>query len=322
MLQLRSQLPLGFVALMLLCLGGNTACAEVQHFTVPSTEVDPAMKLVPGDHSYWVNNAVPPRGELLIFITGTGGRSQGPDEFFRTAANVGYHVIMPLYANDVPAAVCAGDPARAAFENFRREIIEGRDLTPLLEVGPADSINNRILKLVQWLKQHRPPEENWGQFFDKDGGFIWRKVVLAGHSQGGGHALLMAQDHEVARVIMTGAPKDFSQARHKPAAWYRPGKTPVSRMFALNHEQDFQGCSPTEQLENYTAARLAPVRNVDQLAPPYDHAHAFTTNFPGTALDSGTAHISVIIARAAPRDADGAPHFKLVWLYMLTEPVE
>ena len=71
-----------------------------------------------------------------------------------------------------------------------------------------------------------------------------------------------------------------------------------------------------------TAARLAPVRNIDQLAPPYDHAHALTTNFPGTSLDSVTAHVSVIIARAAPCVTDGTPHFKAVWLYMLTTPVD
>ena len=34
MLQLRSLLPPGFVTLMLLCLGGNTACAEAQRFSV------------------------------------------------------------------------------------------------------------------------------------------------------------------------------------------------------------------------------------------------------------------------------------------------
>lgn len=283
--------------------------AEVVRIGVPAAATDAAITLVPGEHGVWLNREVPPRGELLLFFTGTGGRG-GPAEFLRTAADLGYHVIVPLYVNDIAAAVCRDDEDPAAFENFRREIIEGRDLSPRLAVDRANSLENRVVQLVRWLAANRTGE-GWVQFLDERGELRWRQVVLAGHSQGGGHALLMAQDREVARVVMTGAPKDYSQAAKRPAAWYRPGLTPARRWFALVHERDAQGCSWAEQLENFRATGLAPVASVDEGVAPFGGAHALTTAFGGE-LASGPAHSSVVNHR----------RFRPVWEFMLTVSVD
>ena len=281
--------------------------AEPVRTGVPAAATDPAITLVPGEHGVWLDRAVPARGELLLFITGTGGRG-GPPEFLKTAAAAGYHVIVPLYVNDLPAALCRDDPEPDAFENFRREIIEGRDLSPRVSVDRANSLENRVTKLVRWLAANRA-DEGWAQFLDDRQELVWRKTALAGHSQGGGHALLMAQDREVARVVMTGAPKDYSQALKKPAAWYRPGRTPAGRMFAFVHVRDEQGCTYPEQVENFRAAGLAPVATVDGAEPPFGGAHALTTAHGGE-LASGPAHTSVV----------NDPRFRPVWRFMLTAP--
>jgi pimeloyl-ACP methyl ester carboxylesterase len=291
--------------------------AAAECIRVSAAATDPAIDLVPGEETAWLNHGAKARGELLIFITGTGGR-QGPAAFLRAAADLGYHVIAPLYVNDVAAAVCRDDTNPNAFENFRREIIEGRDLSPRVDVNRANSLENRIVKLLGWLAQRRP-KEGWGQFLDERGELRWRKTVLAGHSQGGGHALLMAQDHEVARVIATGAPKDYSQTLKRPAGWYRPGRTPVERMFAFVHEQDAQACTFAQQRENFRALGLVPIANVDGREPPYGGARALTTNLPGGHLESPQAHSAVILDWV--KDADGSPHFKPVWVHMLTAPV-
>lgn len=311
---------LGCVAVLVAAVA---ASAEAVRVGVVATDTDPAINLVPGEHSAWLNREVPARGELLIFITGTGGRGLGPVAFLRTAADHGYHVIVPQYCNDIAAAVCRDDPEPEAFENFRREIIEGRDLSPRVAVDRPNSLENRIEKLVGWLARHRA-DEGWGQFLDAQGGLVWRKTVLTGHSQGGGHALLMARDRAVARVIATGAPKDNSRALGRPAAWYRVGRTPASRLFCFNHEQDRQGCSWPEQLENIAAAGLGPMASVDGAQPPYGGARALSTDHSGMEGDSVAAHTSVIAGGAVDRNRRvvGEMIFKPVWIHMLTTPVE
>ena len=62
---------------------------------------------------------------------------------------------------------------------------------------------------------------------------------------------------------MFGAPKDYSRAQHQPAPWYAEKKaTPFAAFFAINHRQDRQGCTFTEELENLHAL------GTDQLALP------------------------------------------------------
>lgn len=299
----------GFLLLFVAACGPLIVWADAVRTGISAAATDPAITLVPGEHSAWLNRAAPARDQLLIFITGTGGRG-GPPGFLQTAADLGYHVIVPLYVNDIPAAVCRDDADPQAFENFRREILEGRDLSPRVAVDRANSLEHRVLKLVQWLAAQRA-DENWAQFLDASGAIVWSKVVLAGHSQGGAHASLMAQDHAVARVVMTGAPKDYSQALRRPAAWYRAGLTPAKRQFAFVHERDAQGCTFAEQLENFRAAGLAPVASVDGAEAPFGGAHALTTAFGGE-LASVPAHTSVI----------NDVRFRPIWQFMLTAAVD
>ena len=156
-----------------------------------------------------------------------------------------------MYPNDVAAASCQDDEDETTFEKFRREIIAGGDRDPRVAVDRAESIEIRLRQLVAWLAANRGAE-GWGQFLD-GGDISWAKVVLTGHSQGGGHAQLMAIDHAVARVVVLGSPKDYNQRHGRPARWYGVGATPASRMFALVHGQDTQACSYEQQLENLRA---------------------------------------------------------------------
>jgi hypothetical protein len=118
-------------------------------------------------------------------------------------------------------------------------------------------------------------------------------------------------------VLMFGAPKDFSQALYRPAAWYsEPSATPSSLFFAINHLQDRQACTFREQLLNAAALHMdefgAPA-DVDDEKPPYRHVRILTTNYPGTPVDSMTAHMTAISDRFS-----GV--FRPAWHYMLTEP--
>ena len=87
------------------------------------------------------------------------------------------------------------------------EIITGEDRSGLISVNRANSIENRLLRLVMYLKANRPGE-GWDSFLANGKELKWENIVLTGQSQGGGHAPLMAKHRKVARVIMYSSPKD------------------------------------------------------------------------------------------------------------------
>jgi dienelactone hydrolase len=306
-----------WVALAVVAISPWPAIGEVQHHTVLPVATDAAIIGSDVQHRVHFDPAAPRRNQLLVFLPGTGGRNDGPPRAFSTtAAELGYHVIDLAYPNSISATVCWQYPDPACFENFRLEIIDGSDTSPLIAVGRADSIENRLEKLLQMLNL-REPGRGWVQFLDPAGGVAWAKVALAGQSQGGGHAALIAREHRVARVLMFGAPKDYDPKRRKPADWYRPGLTPVERFFAFVHTRDRQGCDFPQQLEIYRAMGMAagPV-SVDGAEPPYGNARILVTNYHGRRISSQEAHVIGISNQL--RDASGGPLFKPVWTYMLT----
>lgn len=263
------------------------------------------------------------RHELLLWIPGTRSPN-APDpkpgqvpraashEFCRLAATLGYHVIALSYPNTISAAACRNEPEPGAFEEFRMAIIQG-GMTRHVTVSRAGSIENRLIKLLQLLKEKRG-REGWSQFLDDDGGIRWDKIAVAGQSQGGGHAALIGIHHKVSRVLCFGSPKDYSLALQAPAAWYqKTSATPKERFFTFNHEQDRQGCTPAQQIENLRALKLdrfgASVL-VEDTKAPYNQSRILMTNHPGTKVDSLTAHGTMIKGRNKELFGD-------VWRYML-----
>ena len=243
------------------------AKGAIEVHDVRPSDTDSAIQRFNLPHRVFLDGSVAARGQLLVFLPGTGATTADQDAFGRTAAGIGYHVVYLMYPNDVPAAVCQDDEDEKSFESFRREIIAGGDRDPRVNVDRADSIENRIVQLIRWLASNRT-SEGWRQFLADDS-LDWPKVVLAGHSQGGGHAQLLAKDHAVARVVVLGSPKDYNTRHGRPAAWYGGGATPAARMFAFVHEHDTQAISYQEQIENLRASGLTTFADTDKLAPPY-----------------------------------------------------
>jgi pimeloyl-ACP methyl ester carboxylesterase len=306
------------LSLTVLLLSAGPLPAAVRIATVRPAETDPAITRPNQPHRVFLDRAAAARGELLVYLPGTAAQTTDQDHFGRLAATLGYHVVYIMYPNDTAAAVCNGDEDETTFEKFRREIISGEDLDPRVQVGRPDSIEHRLLALVRWLAAQKP-DEGWGQFLDGSAGLVWRKVALAGHSQGGGHAQLMAKDHAVARVIALGSPKDFNHRHGRPAAWYGGGATPPSRIFALIHEQDTQACTYVQQLENLRASGLGSVAGIDGAAPPYGGAHVLVTHAPGGKVESAMAHLSLVFDFTLPR-AGGRNLLAAAWEYLLTAP--
>ncbi len=201
------------------------------------------------------------------------------------------------------------------------EIIDGTDRTTLVTVDRANCIENRIIKLLQYLQQQNSTE-NWSQFLD-NGNIIWEKVVIAGHSQGGGHTGLIAKNHKVARVLLFAAPKDFSIYFSNPANWINSStQTPSNRYFAFTHSSDEFGCTYAQQLTIYSnlgLSQLGSTVNVDIIISPYSNSRILTSTI--SVNSSLNAHSCVIVDNSVKLDINNVPIYRSVWIYMLNSDI-
>jgi len=262
------------------------------------------------EHASYFNSTVQARGQLVVFIPGTGGKGGDAALGFCTlAASKGFHVVTLSYPSNVSMSVFHDSSDPDAFLKARNNIIHGKPPFQRLNTGVPNSIQSRLHLLLRYLAANFPGEQ-WAQFLAPNGVIEWSRLILSGQSQGGGHAALMAKQHQVAKVLMFGSPKDFNIHFNQPARWFAdPSATPLERFFSFVHSQDEgHGCTYAQQLENYRALGLMPkyaVVNVDETAAPYGHNRLLTT-------------------KRAAKNPHGAPigdaFYRPVWEYLLEEP--
>jgi hypothetical protein len=284
---------------------------------VRPSETDPRITEFNSAHLVWQPEGKA-RNELLLFLPGTGGTPQtGPARFFAaTGAKVGYHVILLMYPDNVAAQqMCARSNDPDAYLKFRNGIICGGAIGRGRSIQPQDSIESRVQKLLVYLRK-RQRDCGWDRYLNRDGGIRWRLVAAAGQSQGGGHAYMLGKNHELARVVMFGSPKDYSLRFDAPAKGFDGNtKTPLARFFAYNHVRDNgNGCNHEQQLKILGKIGLTDLgtANVDRPSRSFGHAHVLFTNvdLPDPAKFHG--------AGLSPRLQVNFP----VWKYLLTEPVD
>lgn len=263
-------------------------------------------------HWVWYSPTAIDRHQLLVFLPGTGGKGKGSGKFNKAAANCGYHVVSLAYPDAISISKFRNSDDPSAFSKARMNVIAGAAPYGRLQVNRANSIENRLIALLRYLaKQY--PREHWEQFLDAHQNPTWDKLVLAGQSQGGGHACFIAiKMHKVARVLMFGAPKDYNLHFDKPGQWLsQESVTPINRFFCFNHSDDsHNGCTYQQQVRNYRALGLLPtykVFNVDVAAPPFEHTRLLTSTVQQDEPHGAPVH---------------DPRYKPVWMYMLLEPVE
>ncbi len=271
------------------------------------------------DESHVAINPVPAvaaAGRLFIFLPGTGALPTQYRMILRVGAALGYHVIGLNYPN--PSAVgvlCGDDTDPDCFWNVRREVITGVNTSALLSITPANGIVNRAQKLVAWLDRQNPAE-GWGQFLS--GGVIdWSKVIISGHSQGGGHAGVMTKLYAMARACYFSSPADWRTVANAPATWTsRANVTDASRQFGFSHVQD-QLVSYEHLRDIWPAMGLgafgAPV-NIDVRLPPYGNSHQLNTL--ATPVIDGAYHGATVVDVATPKTASGGASFGSTWAYL------
>jgi hypothetical protein len=206
------------------------------------------------------------------------------------------------YENNVITVACAHSLDPAAFDKYRNAIVTGAPGSDKVTVDPANSILNRFQKLLVYLVAH-DPEGGWDEFV-AGGKPVWSRIIVAGHSQGSGHAAYLGKMFDVDRVLMFSGPQDYLDDLHRPAPWQAGASaTPPSRFFAFlsqndpfNVQHQVTNCMTLMQLSKVETMAVKPGEPV-----PGD-CHILINDFPKKG-----AHGSTL-----------SPQFTNVWDYMIT----
>ena len=147
-----------------------------------------------------------------------------------------------------------------------RQAIFGGNFEPTLweRTNPADSISGRLSRLLLHLA-HTRPFQGWAHYLEQDGSPCWNRIVLSGHSQGGGHAAYLALQKHLAGAVLISAPQDEAVGlpkqplyldlpfRTKSVAVFGHGLEPARRLQSINHARmAVAGTLVTGRAQNYT----------------------------------------------------------------------
>ncbi len=294
--------------------------AQRQSALIAPQTTDPNISTNLNNHYVSINRGVAPKNQLFVFFPGTGGVALNYMEVNNTAADLGFHAVNLTYPNDEAVNDLCGFPNTNldCYANVRLETVDGADRTTLVNVNRANSIENRLIKLLIYLRNNAP-NDNWGQFLIDDNTLNWSKIIVSGHSQGGGHAGIIGRYHAVVRVVMFAA-MDFNGFANAPANWIGvPASTPNAsapdKFWAFSHTRDetvnFTLLS-TRIWTAYGMPNFGAIVNVDGNSAPYNNTHSLTSN-----IECDNFH-GCVAADARLVRQNGVPVFKPVWEYLLS----
>src|SRR3954452_674340 len=228
-------------------LAASAPAADTPTHVVAGDVNDAGIDASRGSNHVWLA-ADPARrvGKLLVFMSG-GGLTNLPQDWLEMGSEggrLGYHTIVLAYRNEAPIQTLPPDGCGTSVDpppsppncaiNARMEILDGRGESPVVAVDRANSIENRLIKALQYLAATYPAE-GWTKFVDASGAEavpVWSQIVISGASLGAGEAVLIAMLHSVERVV---AFQGWTDAKH---GWEAIRLTPSSRYFALSHRRE------------------------------------------------------------------------------------
>jgi hypothetical protein len=288
------------VAAVLLLLVSANLRAAIKVLHVDPQQTDAAVESVRGPHVAVYDPQALSVHRLFVFLPGTGARAEASLTIDSAFAKWGYHAIGLDYENGVLAVACAHSQDSACFDHYREAIVTGAPMSEKISVDPANSILNRLQKLLLYLVK-TDPGGGWDEFVEA-GRPAWARIVIAGHSQGSGHAAYIGKMFEVDKVLMFSGPQDYLDDLDEPAPWEQePSATPPSRFFAFlnvndpfNEKHQLASCAMLMELTKPEALMVAPGEAISG-------EHQILTND----VEAKRAHGSTI-----------QPEFENVWRYL------
>lgn len=289
------------VILTILFFGSSHLHAQLKILYVEPGQTDAAIETVHGPNLALYDPHATPRHRLFFFIDGTGSKATNSLTMASVFAKWGYHVISLDYENNVIATASAHSLDPTAFDRYRNAIVTGAPVSDKIKVAAANSILNRFQKLLAYLVAH-DPQGGWDQFMT-NGKPVWNQIIVAGHSQGSGHAAYIGKMFNVDRVLMFSGPQDYLADLDKPAPWQAgESATPPSRFFAFLSKND--PFNSQHQVANCTLLM--------RLAKPETLAVK-----PGETIHGDS---QILINDFPQKNAHGStlsPQFTNVWAYMV-----
>jgi hypothetical protein len=251
-------------------------------------------------HYAYLDTRVVSKATLLVFLGGTRSVPSQYHLFCRTAADMGYHVVNIDYPNLVPGTVCR-DEGSDCYEHYHNEMWFGTDVSERIEIDESNSLTGRIVSLLSYL-HNTEPDLGWDQYINGSD-LQWEKLVIAGHSQGGGHSTYLGYQKMVNRIISFAAPNDYNEDTHHATNWLRTAPvTPLSKFYVLNHASD-EIVSPGEQyqiLKDMGLLNLGDTIHINQEKQFMTHA-LITTLSPNPEAEVGRLkHNSMIVDNVIP----------------------
>lgn len=289
-------------AFLIATLGSLSVNAQVKMLHIDPQQTDSSIEEVQGPHLALYDPQITSSHRLFIFLVGTNGKAVGSLTIDSAFAKWGYHAIGLDYENKVAAVSCEHSSDSACFDNYRNAIVTGAPVSDEIKISSANSILNRLRKLLVYLVK-QDPGGGWDEFV-ADGQPTWSRIVIAGHSQGSGHAAYIGKLYALDRVLMFSGPQDYLDGLDKPAGWQaRQGATPPSRFFAfLNLKDPFN--------EHHQVANCMVLMGLSKpdtvIVQPGEIIHG-NSQILINDIDTKRAHGSTLF-----------PDFENVWKYMST----
>lgn len=308
--------------------GSGVAGPAVQ-WSVNPKATDPAIADDPSAPHVAYAPTTTARGRLVVFLHGTGSSPQAYTEVAKALQADGYHVIALRYRATVGTQAACPDSAASSDPDchraFRSEVVYGQGVAdpdggaydhPAVTVSAANSVTNRLLKLVEYLRT-LAPLSGWEQFQQRTGGdcdledptygacdLRWDHVAAMGHSQGAGVALYLAKHHPLDRVgMLSGTYEAFhlGGGSYQPAEWIAEGglDVPAARIGALVHTADY-GIGYFRAVQD-TLGVAGPETSVTSSSPPYGGSGRLVTSASSTCpWESVPSHLSTAVDACTP----------------------
>ena len=309
--------------LSLVLLGSIPVMGDVIVRPVLPRATDPTISTDFNSHAVAIDVGGAHRNLLYVHLVGSCGTPARNLRIMQHAAALGFHAVSLSYPN-CPAVneLANGSDDPDAHEHIRIERLFGIDATPLVDVARPDSIENRLIRLLEFLAWNFP-NENWEQYLEA-GAPRWSAIVFGGHSQGAGHTGYLTKVHALRGALLFGGPGDsFSTGTLAP--WiFLPSLTPAAQMAGFTHRLDPLFGRAELTYDEFGLAAFAPMTNVDTLSAPYRDAHQLTSLAePG---QSGEFHGCVVVDETLALLPDGTPLYAPIWTHMfevvLADPSE
>ena len=298
---------------------GNNETPQLFEYNVLPSSTNPAITAYNSEHFVSVDTRLTLRNKLFVFLPGTTGSPNFYKLIVKKAASMGYHAIGLMYPNssDIYTASTASSDL-LEFGRCRQEIFDGTNQTSGVSVDSNNCIKSRLYKLLQYLSiQH--PNQNWQQFIS-NGEIAWANCVIAGHSQGGGHAFYMSKKVSVDRAISFSS-IDWNSNLNQSADWVTSsGLTPTSKLYSFNGTNDeiFNYANVQTQLTDMNLIG-API-NIDASIMPYQNSHRLITSATPGFNFIVPNHNLTVLDQYVPKSTTGEvlSSFSNAWTYLLT----